>query len=1737
MNKLIRIGSFLVFLILGVFQSHAQCPTASVTLGGFTSIGATTVSFTWTQGVDSDATLVALSEGVVAVSTPFDGVGYSPSTVFGSGSDLGGGHFVVGSGPETSLTITNLTPGVTYFLSFYSYNQGTLCYNTTNFTQKNFTTNSAGVGIVYGGDGQPSISSNQIIPSGVIGFTFSIGANGGPDIRFNNLTIKAGAGNQVSDWSTVIAGVELFDSQGGSPGDYSDYVIGAQSITFNNIIEGTINSLGRVGNIDVNYFLYIWLKSPMAFGVDNQSLVFTIDDASFVYTSGGTLIPGSTVSSNELGNQNIIDVAASKWVFVTNPPTIAETYAPISPQPIVQAQDDNGNIDLDVTGSVTITNIGGLGMVNDPTSSTNGEVIFSNFYYTTAGVGTLEITSGPIFGTSTGVAVNDNISPFIDPDVMTLNNNGASPETIVFTLNEELNIPEGGSVVGFTSSNGTIFSAIYSGKGTTNTITLTSGNDGDWNISTKISYAGGNVLDLSLNLMTAFLDHAVVGTAYPEITSVSIPNAGAKIGDIVTALINVKPSGSEIFSLTSGDISGYPLTNLVKVSNTQYAAEFTITEGGQDVAAWSNVQVNNLVLSNSLSEKNTPYTQEIVQNNDPIDANRPFVVNITANPVTITDSNVGTGTFSLFIEFNEAMVFDGTANPAITFPVEVPTATIFYNAGQSGWTSSSQFKAVYDVVDANEVIPLVDISIAAVKDSLGNAFNGSAFPDIFSIDMGCPLITIVASTVTDNTSCVAFNGGASIQVNGSSDPTGYTVKWYEGIDNTGILIPAATGFDLTGVSFGNYFVEVKDGAGCIGSTIITINDFITLPISSATITNNTSCNPSLPNGILDINVTGNVGATYTYDITGPGSPIQRVNATQTEIFTGLSEGSYSIVVTDEISGCVSTPVSVSILLQPSVIDASAVSVVHNTFCLSGNGSITVEGLKDNIAVNPAEFSYEWFEGNITTPYTGAVSGLYGETISGLVAGTYFVVPTYLPTECQGTALRIDILDNTVMPVIATTPVSNTSCISPNGSASITIDGTASATGYTINWYLGTVGGTVVANNTITATGLAADNYVVEVIDNITGCSSNNSFVITDNIVLPTATLNGATSICGGETAVLSVVINGGTGPFKIELDNGVGVISNYNSGDPINVTPGSTTTYSVLSVVDANGCSPASLASTATVTVTPIPAAASNIAFTNATATSVGISWTAGTGSGRIVVMKAATAVSANPVNGTNYTASTVFGSGQDLGGGNFVVFNGTTNTVTVTGLTAGTTYYVAVYEYNSGYCYATTAALGNIPIVDCSVPPNVIPTPSSESICSGGTTSISLSSNDSQATFSWTVSATGVSGATNGSGISIAQTLSLTSGSQGTVTYTITPDNGTCTGTSVDVIVVVLANPSLFNVTGGGVICSGGNPLSIGLDGSESGVNYTLYNGTNVLETKPGTGAALTFTSRSVAGTYTVVADNGGGCGTVNMSGSAVITVETAPVLTGAITGNTTVCQGATGINYSITDPGNVTFNWVVPADYNIVAGQGTAQITIDFGAAASGGTIQLTASNNCGTSTPVSSTITVNPGFDASIVTDVDIYATQSANFSVSTTATLSSTTWDFGDGGTSSGQTTTYSYPNTGGYTVSADLVTAEGCTKTIQAAVTVLEPVKIIIKNVVTPNGDGSNDVLWVENLDLYPENEVKFLDRWGVEVAEFVNYANDWDMTNNGDLIPSGSYICIVRLADGDVYSMTVTVIR
>ncbi|PKN79354.1 MAG: ribonuclease [Candidatus Cloacimonetes bacterium HGW-Cloacimonetes-1] len=98
---------------------------------------------------------------------------------------------------------------------------------------------------------------------------------------------------------------------------------------------------------------------------------------------------------------------------------------------------------------------------------------------------------------------------------------------------------------------------------------------------------------------------------------------------------------------------------------------------------------------------------------------------------------------------------------------------------------------------------------------------------------------------------------------------------------------------------------------------------------------------------------------------------------------------------------------------------------------------------------------------------------------------------------------------------------------------------------------------------------------------------------------------------------------------------------------------------------------------------------------------SIGIEWTPGNGSKRIVVINTTNSFS-SPADGIDPSANTVYsGSGEQ------VIYNGSTeiieglpfNGVTVTGLTTATTYWVRVYECNGSGAsikYLTTTASGN---------------------------------------------------------------------------------------------------------------------------------------------------------------------------------------------------------------------------------------------------------------------------------------------------------------------------------------------------------------------------------------------------------------------------------------------------------
>lgn len=96
---------------------------------------------------------------------------------------------------------------------------------------------------------------------------------------------------------------------------------------------------------------------------------------------------------------------------------------------------------------------------------------------------------------------------------------------------------------------------------------------------------------------------------------------------------------------------------------------------------------------------------------------------------------------------------------------------------------------------------------------------------------------------------------------------------------------------------------------------------------------------------------------------------------------------------------------------------------------------------------------------------------------------------------------------------------------------------------------------------------------------------------------------------------------------------------------------------------------------------------ASNISFSNIGLNQMDISWTRGDGDSLLVIAKAASAPS-DPDLATHYSVSSTYGSGSSVGGG-YAIYKGTGTSVTLTGLTAGTTYHFNVYEYNeTGVCY-----------------------------------------------------------------------------------------------------------------------------------------------------------------------------------------------------------------------------------------------------------------------------------------------------------------------------------------------------------------------------------------------------------------------------------------------------------------
>ena len=132
-----------------------------------------------------------------------------------------------------------------------------------------------------------------------------------------------------------------------------------------------------------------------------------------------------------------------------------------------------------------------------------------------------------------------------------------------------------------------------------------------------------------------------------------------------------------------------------------------------------------------------------------------------------------------------------------------------------------------------------------------------------------------------------------------------------------------------------------------------------------------------------------------------------------------------------------------------------------------------------------------------------------------------------------------------------------------------------------------------------------------------------------------------------------------------------------------------------------------------------------------------------------------------------------------------------------------------------------------------------------------------------------------------------------------------------------------------------------------------------------------------------------------------------------------------------------------------------------------------------------------------------------------------------------WDFGDNNTTDIQSPIHTYTNVQDYYPSLQIIYAEGCDTAYVNPLTV-KTVELFIPNIITPNGDGKNDVFVITDKnevsggadqngfslinDFYISNELIISNRWGQKVYECKNYLNDWD----GDQLVDGVYFYVLK---------------
>jgi len=365
---------------------------------------------------------------------------------------------------------------------------------------------------------------------------------------------------------------------------------------------------------------------------------------------------------------------------------------------------------------------------------------------------------------------------------------------------------------------------------------------------------------------------------------------------------------------------------------------------------------------------------------------------------------------------------------------------------------------------------------------------------------------VVDENCGDTTGSIELNptGGTGIldySWNSSNPCCTYTLNMYDLNNNGwgGNPIPEVLVY-INGVLYGNFSVPV--GAGNDFETVsipACTGDVIEFEYAEAAQNQNNTYEVLDPNGNIIFadgpNPLDGLAFTTTANCALPNS----------NILTGLSAGSYPLIVTDEV-GC---QLLDTIVVGNNTGTLAAITGITAEYCQNGQGEINL-----TVTGGAAPYAYSWDTGATTEDLVGLSAGSYTVTVTDN-AGCSFS-ETYAVADSTG-GFQID---NAI--------VTDEVCSDGAGAIDITISG--GQTPYIFSWDNGA--------STEDISGLSEGVYAVSIIDN-GGCELLDTFIVA-NLNSGVALTNSVITDeqCGNADGAIDLTVSGGNAPYSFNWDNG-----------------------------------------------------------------------------------------------------------------------------------------------------------------------------------------------------------------------------------------------------------------------------------------------------------------------------------------------------------------------------------------------------------------------------------------------------------------------------------------------------------------------------------------------------------------------------------------------------------------------